>query len=61
MKKLLKKGKNAYSIFEDYLRLENRMPTKKEFDIEFYGRALDHNESNYYYYVKRRYLAERDG
>ncbi len=58
MKKTLTKGRNAYSIFEEYERAENRIPTKNEFDTLFYGRTLNPGESNYYYSVKRKWLAE---
>lgn len=57
MKKIINKGTNAMQIFIDYERLENRMPTKAEFDLQLYGRELRRGESNYYYTVKRKYLA----
>jgi hypothetical protein len=58
MKKTLTKGRNAYSIFEEYERNENRIPTKNEFDALFYGRTLKTGESNYYYSVKKKWIAE---
>jgi hypothetical protein len=33
------------------------MPTKKEWDYEYYGRELNRGESNYYYTVKKKWLA----
>lgn len=49
------KGMKAIQIFIDYERLENRLPTKKEFDKAWYGRELPHNRSNYYYKVKKQF------
>lgn len=46
--------KKACQIFEEYDRLENRLPTKQEFELEYYGEVK--KESRYYYMVKRRYL-----
>lgn len=43
----MKIRKKACQIFEDYERLENRLPTKAEFEIEFYGE--EKKESKYYY------------
>lgn len=57
MQKVIKKGTNAMQIFIDYERFENRLPTKAEFDLSLYGRELRRGESNYYYTVKRKYLA----
>ena len=51
--------KTGATIFEMYEKLKNRIPTKAEFDLEFYGRILRHNESNHYYNVKRKWLAEK--
>lgn len=57
MKKIIKRGTNAMQIFIDYERDENRLPTKAEFDLALYGRELRRGESNYYYTVRRKYLA----
>lgn len=46
--------KKACQIFEEYDRLENRLPSKLEFELEYYGE--EKKESRYYYMVKRRYL-----
>ena len=48
----------AIQIFYDFDRLENRLPTKEEFDIIFYGRKLSRGESNWYYAVKKKFLEE---
>jgi hypothetical protein len=56
MIKVLQRGKTAYSIFDDYMRFENRIPSKSEFDLEFYGRKTLHNQTNYYYQVKKKWL-----
>ena len=58
MKRLSKYS--AVEIFYLYEEKEQRLPTKKEWEIEYYGRVCDRNESNYYYSVKRKYLAERE-
>ena len=58
MIKTLKRGKTAYSIFDDYMKFENRIPTKKEFDFEFYGKETPHNQTNYYYTVRRNWLSQ---
>lgn len=50
-------GNQAIKIFEEYQRIENRMPTKKEWDYEYYGREMRRGESNYYYTVKKKWLA----
>lgn len=57
MKKKLSRTRNAYSIFEEYERVENRLPSKLEFDQAFYGRPLNYGESNYYYTAKKKWLA----
>lgn len=54
------KGIKAIQIFYDYDKLENRLPTKKEFDLAFYGRVLGSNESNWYYTVRKKFLKERE-
>lgn len=59
MKKVISKGKNAIQIFYDFERLENRLPSKNEFDLAYYGRTLTTNQSNYYYTVRRRFMAEK--
>lgn len=48
----------AIQIFYDYERLENRMPTKEEFEQAFYGRVMKKSESRYYWAVKKQYLKE---
>lgn len=53
-------GVRAIKLFEEMDRLENRLPTKAEFDEAYYGRVLRRGESNYYYQVKRKYLKERE-
>lgn len=50
----------AIQVFYDYERLENRLPTKDEFDLAYYGRKLRRGESNWYYNVRKRYLMERE-
>ena len=54
------KGIKAIQIFYDYDRLENRLPTKDEFDLAYYGRTLKRGESNWYYNVRRKFLAEKE-
>lgn len=56
--KKVNKGMKAVQIFYDYERLENRLPSRNEFDLAFYGRILSRGESNYYYQVKREFLKE---
>lgn len=53
-------GVKAIQVFYDYERLENRLPTKNEFDQAYYGRILRRGESNWYYAVKKKFLAERE-
>ena len=48
----------AIQIFYDYERFENRMPTKEEWEKEFYGRVMRPTESRYYYQVRKRFLQE---
>lgn len=48
----------AIKIFYDYERMENRLPTKQEFDLAYYGRILERGESNWYYKVKRNFIEE---
>ena len=55
-----KRTVTAYSIFDKYERLENRLPTREEFELEFYGKVRERNESRYYYQAKRKYLAEKE-
>lgn len=50
----------AIQIFYDYERLENRMPTREEFEVAFYGRVMKKHESRYYWTVKKQYLEERE-
>ena len=48
----------AEQIFADYERFENRLPSRVEFNMEFYG--YDPGQSSRYYYaVKRKYLQEK--
>ena len=54
------RGIKAVQIFYDFERLENRLPTKAEFDQAYYGKELRRGESNYYYQVKQKYLQERE-
>lgn len=56
----MKRQFTAFSIFEDYMRLENRIPSKDEWDEAWYGRKLRRGESNYYYIVRRKWLAEKE-
>lgn len=56
---LNRKVRKAADIFDEYMKLENRIPSKQEFDLEFYGRIMRRNESNHYYNVKRKWLAEQ--
>lgn len=54
------KGVKAIQIFYDFQRLENRLPTKAEFDEAYYGRVLRRGESNWYYAVKKKFLEESE-
>ena len=54
------KGVKAIQIFYDYEEQENRLPTKKEFDVAYYGRVLRRGESNWYYQVKKKFLEEKE-
>ena len=56
----MKRTFKAIQIFIDYDKLENRLPTRKEFELAWFGRELRRNESNYYYKVKKDFLAERE-
>lgn len=56
----MKRPFKAIQIFIDYEKLENRLPSRKEFELAWFGRELRHNESNYYYKVKKDFLAERE-
>lgn len=56
MQKVLKNGQTALSIFYDFQREQNRIPTKDEFDLAFYGKELNRGASNYYYRVKKKFL-----
>lgn len=58
--KKLNKGVKAIQIFYDFEKLENRLPTKAEFDQAYYGRVLRRGESNWYYQVKKDFLMERE-
>lgn len=53
------KGIKAIQVFYDYEKLENRLPSKNEFDLAYYGRTLRRGESNWYYTVKKRFLEEK--
>ena len=53
----MKRKMNAIQIFYDYDRLENRLPTREEFEKEYYGQT---KRGTYYYQVKREYLEERE-
>lgn len=53
-----RKGMKAIQIFIDYMRFENRMPTRKEFEREWYGREMPRGKSNYYYQVREKFLEE---
>lgn len=55
----MKRQFTAFSIFEDYMRLENRIPSKDEWDEVWYGRKLRRGESNYYYTVKRKWFEQK--
>ncbi len=55
----MKRTFKAIQIFYNYDRLENRLPSKDEFDMEWYGRKLNRGVSNYYYQVKKIFLSER--
>lgn len=52
------KVKKAIQIFIDYMENENRLPEKKEFDYEFYGKEMPYGTTTYYYKVKKIYLQE---
>lgn len=54
----MKRAFKAIQIFYNYDKLENRLPTKEEFDKEWYGKKLRRGVSNYYYQVKRMFLEE---
>ena len=56
--KKVNNGIKAIQVFYDYERLENRLPTKQEFDLAYYGRILQRGESNWYYQVKRKFINE---
>jgi hypothetical protein len=56
----MKRPFKAIQIFIDYEILENRLPSRKEFELAWFGRELRRNESNYYYKVKRDFLKERE-
>lgn len=51
---------NAIQIFYDYDRLENRLPTREEFEKDYYGRVMKPTESRYYYTVRKKFLEERE-
>lgn len=54
----MKRQFKAIQIFYDFDRMENRLPSRKEFELAWFGRELRHNESNYYYKVKKDFLKE---
>lgn len=56
--KKVNNGVKAIQIFYDYDSMENRLPTKQEFDLAYYGRVLKRGESNWYYKVKKKFLEE---
>ena len=51
---------SAIEVFREFERLENRLPTQAEWEMEFYGRVCRRNENNYYYQVKRKFLEEKE-
>lgn len=58
--KKVNKGMKAVQIFYDFERLENRLPSKNEFDLAYYGKELRRGQSNYFYQVKREFLKEME-
>lgn len=55
----MKFRKKAIQIFEDFMRLENRIPTREEWEEEYYGEeAAEKSKNKYYYKVKRMFLEE---
>ena len=57
---MIERKTKAIEVFREFERLENRLPSKNEFDLAFYGRVLRRGESNWYYAVKKKYLEGRD-
>lgn len=51
---------NAIQIFYDYERLENRLPSREEFETAYYGQVMDPTKSRYYYTIRKRFLQERE-
>lgn len=58
---MIERKTRAIEVFREFERLENRLPSKSEFDQAYYGRVLKSGESNWYYAVKKKFLAEREG
>lgn len=54
----MKRTFKAIQIFLDYYKLENRLPSKVEFDLAWYGRDRGRN-SRYYWRVKKQFLELR--
>lgn len=57
---MIERKTKAIEVFREFERLENRLPSKNEFDLAFYGRVLRRGESNWYYAVKKKYLEESE-
>lgn len=57
---MIERKTRAIEVFREFERLENRIPSKEEFDLAYYGRKLRRGESNWYYQVKRKYLEESE-
>lgn len=53
-----KRKVKAAFIFDEYMRLENRLPTRKEFEEEFYGEEKPN--SRYFYQVRKKWLSEKE-
>lgn len=58
MKKAIKNGKTAISIFYEYWERDGGIPTRAEFENEYYGKVCERGESNYYYKVKDNFLKQ---
>ena len=58
LKKTIKKGKTAISIFYEYWERDGGIPTRAEFENEYYGKVCERGESNYYYKVKENFLKQ---
>lgn len=55
---MIERKTRAIEVFREFERLESRIPSKEEFDLAYYGRKLRRGESNWYYAVKKKFLAE---